>query len=85
MRLKKTNESVILFSMIMWEEEELTALARQGCEWVRFSSMGKQQRILGKIHTKSLEIQLEQGIEIQDRQMVVLGPVESSRGEVKKM
>ncbi|EFH82571.1 hypothetical protein [Ktedonobacter racemifer] len=78
MRLRKTAAGVTVFSIMAWEREELAALGAQGREWVPFSSMGtgKQMRFLGKIHSQSREIQLEPGVEIEDRQVVVLGPVE---------
>jgi hypothetical protein len=78
MRLTKTAAGVKVFSMIEWEEEELAALAAQGREWVPLVSTGKQQRVLGKIHSGSHTIQLDAGVEIVDRQVVVLGPVERS-------
>ncbi|EFH90757.1 hypothetical protein Krac_12391 [Ktedonobacter racemifer DSM 44963] len=78
MRLTKTAAGVKVFSMLPWEREELAALAVQGREWVPFSSTGKQQRVLGQIHSQSREIALEKGVEIYDRQVVVLGPVERS-------
>ncbi|WP_040445802.1 hypothetical protein [Ktedonobacter racemifer] len=78
MRLTKTAAGVRVFSMLPWEKEELAALAVQGREWVPFSSMGtgKQQRLLGKIHSQLHTIALDAGVEIVDRQVVVLGPVE---------
>ena len=80
MRLRKKAAGVTVFSMMPWEKEELAALAAQGREWVPFSSMGKQQHILGKIHSRSCAIALDAGVEIVDRQVVVLGPVVRSKG-----
>ncbi|GHO63901.1 hypothetical protein KSC_027930 [Ktedonobacter sp. SOSP1-52] len=74
----------MVHSILPWEEEQLAALAAQGKErgeaiWVPLLSMGKQMRVLGKIHSQSRMIQLGPGVEIVDRQVVVLGPMESTR------
>jgi hypothetical protein len=80
MRLRKTEEGVRVQSTLPWEVEHLASLAAQGSEWVSLSSIGAQEQVLGEINSRTYAIRLREGVEIVDRQVVVLSPPESRRG-----
>lgn len=77
MRLRKTQERVTVHSTLPWEVEHLSSLAGQGSEW-SLSSMGEQEQVLGEINSRTYAIRLRPGMEIVDRQVVVLSPMEST-------
>ncbi|WP_040442340.1 hypothetical protein [Ktedonobacter racemifer] len=79
MRLTKTEEGVMVHSILPWEEEHLSSLAAQESEWVPLSSIGEQGQVLGEINSRTYAIRLHPGVEIVDRQVVVLSPPESRR------
>ncbi|WP_244422576.1 transcriptional regulator [Ktedonobacter racemifer] len=60
--------------------EHLASLAKQGSEWVSLSSIGAQGQVLGEINSRTYAIRLRPGVQIVDRQVVVLSPPESRRG-----
>ncbi|GHO64201.1 hypothetical protein KSC_030930 [Ktedonobacter sp. SOSP1-52] len=79
MRLKKTQAGVSVQSALPWEAEHLLSLAAQGREWVPLSSIGEQGQVLGEINSQTYEIRLRKGVEVVDRQVVVLSPPEVPR------
>lgn len=80
MRLRKTEEGVRVQSTLPWEVEHLASLAKQGSEWVPLSSIGEQGQVLGEINSRTYAIRLRAGVQIVDRQVVVLSPPEARRG-----
>lgn len=79
MRLIKRQERVVVRFSLPWEIEYLVSLAEQGREWVLLSSIGDDAQVLGMINSQSYEIQLYPGVEIVDRQVVILSPPKSSK------
>ncbi|GHO70437.1 hypothetical protein KSC_093290 [Ktedonobacter sp. SOSP1-52] len=79
MRLRKMHAGVMVQSILPWEEEHLASLAAQGSAWVPLSSIGAQGQVLGEINSRTYAIRLRPGVEIVDRQVVVLSPPEVPR------
>lgn len=79
MRLIKRQERVMVHFSLPWEIEHLASLAEQGREWVPLSRVGDDAQVVGRINSRSFEVQLHPGVEVIDRQVVVLAPPEASR------
>ncbi|GHO61482.1 hypothetical protein KSC_003740 [Ktedonobacter sp. SOSP1-52] len=76
----KRQEGVTVHISLPWEIEYLASLSEQGREWAPLSSTGDNAQVVGMINSRSYEIQLHPGVEIVDRQVVVLSPPTSSNG-----